>query len=93
MTSRISYAYRDGAAWTDNNLGWLLAQDIVDFGFDFRPTGGHWVASIYGRNMLNSVSHGGDTQLPNFLGPVPVGGTFSPLAKGRVMGVEVSFTY
>ena len=93
LTSRISYAYRDGAAWTDSNLGWLLAQDIVDFGFDFRPTGGHWVASVYGRNMLNSVSHGGDTQLPNFLGPVPVGGTFSPLAKGRVMGVEVSFTY
>lgn len=93
LSSRVSYAYRDGAAWTDNNLGYLLAQDIVNFGFDFRPTGGHWIASIYGRNMLNSVSHGGDTQLPNLLGPVPTGGTFSPLAKGRVLGVEVSFTY
>lgn len=93
LTSRVSYAYRDNAAWTDSNLGYLLSQDIVDFGFDFRPTGGHWIASIYGRNMLNSVSHGGDTQLPNFLGPVPTGGTFSPLAKGRVLGVEVSFTY
>jgi iron complex outermembrane receptor protein len=93
LTSRISYAYRDNSAYTDNNLGYLLAQDIVDFGFDFRPTGDRWVASIYGRNMLNSVSHGGDTQLPNFLGPVPTGGTFAPLAKGRVLGFEVSFTY
>jgi len=93
LTSRVSYAFRDDSSYTDNNQGYLLAQDIVDFGFDFRPTGGHWVASIYGKNMLNSVSHGGDTQLPNLLGPVPTGGTFSPLAKGRVVGVEVSFTY
>lgn len=93
LSSRISYAYRDDSAYTDNNLGYLLAQDIVNFGLDFHPAGGHWIASIYGRNMLNSVSHGGDTQLPNILGPVPTGGTFAPLAKGRVVGVEVSFTY
>jgi iron complex outermembrane receptor protein len=30
--------------------------------------------------------------LPNLLGPVPTGGTFSPLLKGRVVGLEVTYT-
>ena len=55
--------------------------------------GGHWGFSLYGRNLLNEVKHGGDTQLPSLLGLVPVGGTFSPLAKGRVAGFEVTFNY
>jgi iron complex outermembrane receptor protein len=93
MTSRVSYAYRDESFFTDNNRGWLLSQHILDAGLDFRTADDRWVFSIYGNNLLNSVSHGGDTQLPRFLGPVPVGGTFSPLAKGRVLGVEVGFNY
>ncbi len=47
--------------------------------------------SLYGRNLLDEVNHGGDTQLPAVLGPLPAGGTFSPLGKGRVMGIEVTF--
>ena len=42
---------------------------------------------------MNDVKHGGDTQLPPDLGGVPVGGTFSPLAKGRVLGFEVTYDY
>ena len=34
---------------------------------------------------------GGDTQLPDALGPFATGGTFSPLAKGAVYGVEVTY--
>ena len=51
----------------------------------------HWVFSLYGRNLLDSVNHGGDTQLPGLIGPVPTGGTFSPLVKGRIMGLEATF--
>ena len=94
FTARINYAYRDKSFFTDNNLGWLLAQDILDAGLDYRTAGGRWVFSIYGRNLLNQVKHGGDSQLPNDLvGVLPVGGTFSPLAKGRVLGFEVTFDY
>lgn len=92
LSSRISYAYRDDAAWTDSNLGYLLDQEILEIGFDLH-SGDHWVFSLYGKNLLDSVSHGGDTQLPNMLGPVPLGGTFSPLARGKVVGFEVSYNY
>jgi len=48
--------------------------------------------TIFGQNLTNDVQIGGDTQLPARLGPVPLGGTFSPLSKGRVFGVELRFS-
>lgn len=93
LATRVSYAYRDEAAFSDNNLGYLLEQDILDAGLDLRSASGRWTLSLYGRNLLNSVNHGADFQLPAQLGPVPVGGTFSPLIKGRVVGLELSVRY
>ncbi|MCH7897923.1 MAG: TonB-dependent receptor, partial [Proteobacteria bacterium] len=75
----------------DSNLGFISEQKILDAGLDFHSNSGSWVFSLYGRNLLDEVKHGGDTQLPDFIGPVPTGGTFSPLARGRVFGVEVTF--
>ena len=88
---RVNYAYRDDSIYTDNNLGYLLSQDILDFGFDYTTANQHWVFSLYARNLLDSVNHGGDTQLPPLLGPVPTGGTFSPLVKGAIVGLEATF--
>lgn len=93
LTSRINYAYRDKSAYTDNNLGFITEQKILDAGLDLYSNNGRWVFSLYGRNLLDEVKHGGDTQLPDFIGPVPTGGTFSPLAKGRVYGAEVTFSF
>ena len=92
MATRISYAYRDDSAYTDNNLGWILDQEILDAGIDFYSNDGHWAFGIYGRNLLDDVKHGGDTQLPDLLGPVPTGGTFSPLARGSIYGLEVTYS-
>jgi len=91
LSTRINYAYRDRSAYTDSNLGFILEQGILDAGFDFHSSSGRWVFSLYGRNLQGDVKHGGDTQLPDVIGPVGTGGTFSPLAKGRVIGVEVTF--
>jgi len=93
LSFRINYAYRDDSIYTDNNLGWLLSQEILDAGLDFALQDGRWVFSLYGHNLLNDVNHGGDTQLPPMIGPVPAGGTFSPLAKGRIAGFQVTFNY
>lgn len=93
MTSRISFAHRDDSAYTDNNLGFITEQDILDAGIDFYANEGNWVVGLYGKNLLDEVKHGGDTQLPAMLGPVPLGGTFSPLAKGTVYGLEVTYTF
>ena len=92
-TVRASYSYRDEIAYTDNNLGFILEQDILDAGLDIYSNSGSWVFSLYGRNLLDTVKHGGDTQLPAVFGPIPLGGTFSPLAKGRIYGAEVTFNF
>ncbi len=93
-SSRIQYAYRDESAYTDDNRGYIDEQDILDLGIDLHSNDEHWVIGLYGKNLLNTVKHGGDTQLPATLGgALPFGGTFSPLAKGRVYGVEVTYNY
>ncbi len=93
MVSRLTYAFRDESAYTDNNLGFINEQNIVEAGIDFYSDDGKYVIGLYGKNLLNEVKHGGDTQLPAMLGPVPLGGTFSPLAKGRVYGVELTVNF
>ena len=93
VDTRVSYSYRDKSFFTDNNLGYILSQKILDAGLDFHMGNGHWVFSIYGKNLLDEVKHGGDSQLPSRLGPIPLGGAYGPLAKGRVIGGEVTFTF
>lgn len=93
VDTRISYSYRDKSSFTDNNLGYILSQKILDAGLDFHTENGRWVFSIYGKNLLDEVKHGGDTQLPSMLGPIPLRGAYAPLAKGRVIGGEVTFMF
>ncbi|WP_206340876.1 TonB-dependent receptor [Marinicauda algicola] len=89
LVSRVNYSYRDEAAYTDNNLGFFDEANILDVVFTFQMNDGRTEFSIYGRNVLDEVTYGNDTQLPATLGPVPLGGTFSPLDKGKIWGVEL----
>ncbi len=84
---RIHYAYRSQSAYTDNNLGFINAQKIFNLGVDWIALDNTLTISLYGKNLLNSVKHGGDTQLPLSIG----GGTFAPLAKGAVYGIEATY--
>ena len=93
IDTRVRYSYRDESSFTDNNLGYILSQKILDAGLDFHMENGHWTFSIYGKNLLDEVKHGGDALLPPRLGPIPLGGAYAPLAKGRVIGGEVTFTF
>ena len=85
VNSRFSYSHRDMSFYTDNNLGSLNALDIIDASVALGLMDGKVEVSIYGKNLLHEVNHGGDTQLPASLG----GGTFSPLTKGRIVGIEL----
>ena len=93
MTSRLTYSYRDEMAYTDDNNGFIDELEMLDAGLDFYSNDGHWVFSLYGRNLLDEVNHGGDTQLPDSIGGVPVGGTFSPLTPGIRYGAEVVYNF
>ncbi|HNS85871.1 MAG TPA: TonB-dependent receptor [Parvularculaceae bacterium] len=83
IDTRFSYSHRDASFYTDNNLGSLNEMDIIDASVSLNF--GSAIFSIYGKNLTNEVNFGGDTQLPGTLG----GGSFSPLAKGRRVGVEL----
>ncbi len=103
ILTRVNYQYRDEFAYTDNNFGWI--QDISNLEANIT-----WVTpvdglsfSVYGRNLLDEVQAGGDTQVP-FGGPLsngvnrpfdaaPAAGTFSPLSRGRNVGVEAVFEF
>jgi iron complex outermembrane receptor protein len=93
LTSRLDYSHRDEAFYTDNNLGVLNAADMLDASFGISPDGAPWTISLYGKNLLDEVTHGGDTQLPPvapFGGP---GASFSPLNKGQIFGIEAQVRY
>lgn len=70
LNSRISYSFRSKTYYTDNNLGFIDEQKILNVGFDFHTNDTNWIFSVFAKNLLNEVKHGNDTQLPF--------GTFSP---------------
>ncbi|OYW50572.1 MAG: TonB-dependent receptor [Novosphingobium sp. 28-62-57] len=109
IMARANWQFRDRFAYTDNNFGWIASADNLDASISYN-TGG-LTFTIYGRNLLDQVQHGGDTQLgsgaaqiPVFGGPLSTGvnqpfsenpavGTFSPLARGRVLGFEINANF
>lgn len=99
LSSRVSYNHRDENFYTDNNRGVLNEADIIDANFTWRPDSGNWSFSIYGNNLTDEATFGGDTQLPDIAafggdgaGPRPPP-TFSPLNKGQVIGARVGFQF
>ncbi len=85
VNSRFRYYHRDRSFYTDNNLGFLNEIDSIDASIALTTFNDRATISLYGKNLLHDVQFGGDTQLPGSLG----GGTFSPLAKGRIVGIEL----
>ena len=112
LVTRVSYQNRDEVAYTDNNFGFINEAEMVDADLTWNTTVDGLSLSLYGRNLLDEVQAGGDTQLP-FGGnvaaaapggvnlangvnapfdPNPAAGTFSPLKKGRVIGLELTLS-
>ena len=103
VTVTAHYQHRDKAAYTDNNFGWLNAQDMLDMNVAYAPNEQVKI-SLYGRNLLDEVQFGNDTQLSFGAGalsngvnrpydPAPKAGTFSPLKKGAIIGLELVWHY
>lgn len=103
IVSRVNYQFRDEFAYTDNNFGWIQAADNLDANITWETPMDGLSVSIYGKNLLDQVQAGGDTQLP-FGGPLgngvnrpfdayPAAGTLSPLSKGRQVGAEMTFEF
>ncbi len=107
ILTRVNYQYRDKAAYTDDNLGWLNDLSMLEANITWNTPVDGLSLSIYGRNLLDQVQEGGDTQVP--FGPTfpgststgvrrpfglqPTAGTFSPLMRGRNVGIEALFEF
>jgi len=103
ILTRVNFQYRDEFAYTDNNFGWVQDISNLEANVTWNTPMDGLSFSVYGRNLLDGVQVGGDTQLP-FGGPLsngvnrpfdnfPAAGSFSPLAKGRQIGVEALFEF
>ena len=103
ILTRVNYQYRDEFAYTDNNFGWIQDSSNLEANITWVTPLEGLELSVYGRNLLDEVQAGGDTQVP-FGGPLsngvqtpfqqfPGAGTFSPLQRGRNIGVEALFSF
>jgi iron complex outermembrane receptor protein len=98
LSSRVGYNHRDPSVYNDTNTGFLAEADIIDANFTFAPNQGNWSFSVYGENLTDEATWGGDTVLPDSPlfggdGAGPAVPTFSPLNEGRVIGAEIRVRY
>jgi iron complex outermembrane receptor protein len=102
--ANMFYQHRAKYAYTDNNWGYNSPSNRLDAGLGVNLGNPAIRFTLFGRNLLDELQFGGDTQLP-FAGggesdgtnepfdPNPAAGTFSPAFKGRTVGVEVSMDF
>ncbi len=103
IMTRANFQYRDEFAYTDNNFGYIDDAKMLDASITWETPVDGLSLSLYGKNLLDEVQHGGATQVPfggpNSTGvnrpfaPNPAAGTFSPLSKGRQVGLEAVFEF
>lgn len=101
LTFRANYQYRDEIAYTDNNFGWIQEFDQLNGDITWQTPYDGLAVSLFGTNLLDEVQAGNDTQIPfggarsdgvnEPFSDNPAAGTFSPLKKGRVVGIELTF--
>lgn len=98
FVTRFNYQWRDEFAYTDDNRGFIQSISNLEGNITWVTPLEGFSLSVYGRNLFDEVQAGGDTQIP-FGGPLangvnapfdpaPAAGTFSPLSRGRTIGVE-----
>ena len=103
LTTRLDLQYRDKSAFTDNNTGWFNTVNMLNVDLEWETPREGVFLSLYGKNLLDEVLAGGDTQLPFGGGnysdgsaapyTAPAVGSFSPLKKGRIFGIELTILY
>lgn len=104
LSANAYFQHRSRYAYTDNNWGYNAASDRLDASLALRLDQPAITFTLFGKNLLDEVQFGGDTQLPFGSGafsdgnnrpfdPSPAAGTFSPVFKGRILGLEVAMDF
>ncbi|MFN7054881.1 TonB-dependent receptor [Hyphomonas sp.] len=80
LVTRANYQHRDKFAYTDNNWGWINPADMLDANLTWNTPVRGLSVSLFGKNLLDEVVAGGDTQVPfggALAGAVPGGQNLS----------------
>merc|ERR1712137_186804 len=64
LVGQVNYQFRDRIAYTDSNFGWIQSANMLDANLTWETPVDGLAASIYGKNLLDEVQAGNDTQLP-----------------------------
>ena len=89
VVARANYQHRDKNAFTDNNWGWMNAAEMVDANLTWNTPYEGLSVAVFGKNLLDEVTAGNDTQLP-------FSGAVSPLVPGSTnlsTGVNTPYAY
>lgn len=89
LTANINFNHRDESWYNDANTALLDAVDMLDASVTLGLMDDSVRITLYGKNLLDEVQAGGETLLPASL----LGGTFSPLKKGRIYGVSMKYAF
>lgn len=87
LTLNTSYDHRDRTPSNDANTGFLKPVNRFDASVGLKLDNGVGI-SVYGKNLTNQATTG----LNNPLTFTP-GETIAPLNKGRILGIELRYTY
>lgn len=104
LSANVYFQHRDRYAYSDNNWGFNYGSERLDASISVRCLDCGVTLTLFGRNLLDEVQFGADAGLP-FAGgpfsdgnnrpfdPAPASGTFSPINKGRTLGVELGIAF
>ncbi|MBL4682526.1 MAG: TonB-dependent receptor, partial [Pseudomonadales bacterium] len=84
---RVGYSHRTSGFFSDSNIDDLSSHDELTAGLSFITPDGKWKASLFGKNLLDQVQRVTQFTLPGGVS------AFSPIKKGRVIGVELEYQY
>lgn len=104
LFANVFFQHRSRYAYTDNNWGYNEPSERLDASVGVNLGDPNISVTFFGRNLLDQVQFGGDTQLGFAGGPLsdgnnrpydpnPAAGTFSPMSKGRTLGLELSMDF
>ncbi len=83
ITLRGSYSYRDPAAFTDSNTKVFESKRMANASIQWTSPDQEWVISAFGKNLNDEVQWGS----------LNLGQDAGGAGKGRVYGVEATYTY
>jgi iron complex outermembrane recepter protein len=98
LNARANFNHRDSAAYNDNNRGILNTVDMLDAGATLSLLDERLSVGFFGKNLTNKVMEGNESPFAGAVYSGVVGstdplvfGSYRPLMKGRVYGIELSY--